>query len=275
MKPDPRLAAEQAKPASAVAGPAPATGLAPPRRTRQSGGTFLGLLLGVLFGLAAALAVAIYVAKVPVPLVSKNTTRTNGQDAAEAELNKDWDPNAALRGKNGARSGAAASGSVAPAPAPAPIPAPTEVARPAPDSKPAESRAADTRPPARGADKAAEPVPPAVTARPAPARPSSDSLGDLAAARAGATPAAPAAAADPFAYFVQAGAFRTPEDADAQRARLSLMGVEARVSEREQAGRTVYRVRVGPFDARAQADAAIDRLQAAGVDSTLVRVERQ
>jgi cell division protein FtsN len=265
MKPDLRLAAEQAKPASAVAGPAPATGLAPPRRTRQSGGTFLGLLLGVLFGLAAALAVAIYVAKVPVPLVSKNTTRTNGQDAAEAEKNKDWDPNAALRGKNGARSGAAASGSVAPAPAPAPIPAPTEVARPAPDSKPAESRAAD---------KAAEPVPPAVTARPAPARPSSDPLGDLAAARAGATPAAPAAAADPFAYFVQAGAFRTPEDADAQRARLSLMGVEARVSEREQAGRTVYRVRVGPFQNKDAADRVKQRLDGDGFDAALVRVQK-
>lgn len=274
MKPDPRLAAEQAKPASAVAGPAPATGLAPPRRTRQSGGTFLGLLLGVLFGLAAALAVAIYVAKVPVPLVSKNTTRTNGQDAAEAEKNKDWDPNAALRGKNGARSGAAASGSVAPAPAPAPIPAPTEVARPAPDSKPAEPRTADTRPPARGADKAAEPVPPAVTARPAPARPSSDPLGDLAAARAGATPAAPAAAADPFAYFVQAGAFRTPEDADAQRARLSLMGVEARVSEREQAGRTVYRVRVGPFQNKDAADRVKQRLDGDGFDAALVRVQK-
>ena len=111
---------------------------------KQRGGTFLGLLLGVLVGLAAALAVAIYVAKVPVPLVSKNATRTNGQDAAEAEKNKDWDPNAALRGKNGTRPagpGPAASGSVVPAPAPAPIPAPTEVARPAPDSKPADARA--------------------------------------------------------------------------------------------------------------------------------------
>ncbi|MBP9954290.1 MAG: SPOR domain-containing protein, partial [Ottowia sp.] len=153
-------------------------------------------------------------------------------------------------------------------------PGPAEAAGPAPDSKPAESRAADTRPPTRGADKAAEPVPPAVTARPAPARPSSDPLGDLAAARAGATPAAPAAAADPFAYFVQAGAFRTPEDADAQRARLSLMGVEARVSEREQAGRTVYRVRVGPFQNKDAADRVKQRLDGDGFDAALVRVQK-
>ncbi len=271
------MAAERATPASTVAGPAPATGLAPRAGGHQSGGTFLGLLLGVLFGLAAALAMAIYVAKVPVPLITKSATRSNGQDAAEAEKNKDWDPNAALRGKSGARPaapGAAASGSVAPAPAPAPIPAPTEVARPAPDSKPAEARTADTRPPARGADKAAEPAPPAVTARPAPARSSNDPLGDLAAARAGATPAAPAAATDPFAYFVQAGAFRTSDDADAQRARLQLMGVEARVTEREQAGRTVYRVRVGPFQNKDAADRVKDRLDGNGFDSALVRVQR-
>ena len=258
------MAAERATPASTVAGPAPATGLAPRAGGHQSGGTFLGLLLGVLFGLAAALAMAIYVAKVPVPLITKSATRSNGQDAAEAEKNKDWDPNAALRGKSGARPaapGAAASGSVAPAPAPAPIPAPTEVARPAPDSKPAEARTADTRPPA-------------VTARPAPARSSNDPLGDLAAARAGATPAAPAAATDPFAYFVQAGAFRTPEDADAQRARLSLMGVEARVSEREQAGRTVFRVRVGPFQNKDAADRVKQRLDGDGFDAALVRVQK-
>ena len=53
---------------------------------------------------------------------------------------------------------------------------------------------------------------------------------------------------------MQVGAFRTPEDAEAQRAKLSLMGVEAKVTEREQAGRTVFRVRVGPFDKKDDAD---------------------
>jgi cell division protein FtsN len=76
-------------------------------------------------------------------------------------------------------------------------------------------------------------------------------------------------------YFAQAGAFTRADDAEAQRAKLALLGLDAKLSEREQAGRTVYRVRVGPFEARTQADAAIERLQAAGVDSTLVRVERQ
>ena len=66
-------------------------------RQAQRGSTFLGIILGVVVGLAAALGVAIYVAKVPVPFVNKNTSRTSGQDAAEAQKNRDWDPNAPLR----------------------------------------------------------------------------------------------------------------------------------------------------------------------------------
>lgn len=81
-------------------------------------------------------------------------------------------------------------------------------------------------------------------------------------------------AAEPFIYFVQAGAFRTPEDAEAQRARLSLQGIDAKVTEREQAGRTVYRVRSGPFNKEEDADRVKDKLSATGVDAALVRVQR-
>ena len=94
---------------------------------------------------------------------------------------------------------------------------------------------------------------------------SADPLGDLAKAKSG---------ADPFAYFVQAGAFRTAEDAESQRAKLSLAGVEAKVSEREQSGRMVYRVRVGPFDKRDEAERTKDKLDGAGYETALVRVQR-
>ena len=93
-------------------------------------------------------------------------------------------------------------------------------------------------------------------------------LGDLAVARSG-NPGA-----DPFLYFVQAGAFRSSEDAEAQRAKLSLLGVEAKVTEREQSGRQVYRVRVGPFDKKDDADRNKDKLEAGGVETALVRVQR-
>lgn len=215
-------------------------------RRLQRGGTVLGFIVGVMVGLGAALAVAIYVTKVPVPFTNKNQPRSADQDAAEAKKNKDWDPNAPLYGKTPVRPAApAASGAVGgliPAPAPAPTPA--------------------------------VPILRGTASSPAPARPetkqpaSADPLGDLARAKsAGAT-------ADPFSYFVQAGAFRTAEDAEAHRVKLSLMGVEARVSEREQAGRTVYRVRVGPFDNRDAAERVKDRLDGSGVESALVRVQR-
>jgi len=99
------------------------------------------------------------------------------------------------------------------------------------------------------------------------AKPSVDPLGELASARS-------AAAGDPFFYFVQAGAFRTPEDAEAQRAKLSLLGIEAKVSEREQSGRQVFRVRVGPFDHKEDADRQKEKLESGGFETALVRVQR-
>ncbi|MBH2011076.1 MAG: SPOR domain-containing protein [Xanthomonadaceae bacterium] len=125
------------------------------------------------------------------------------------------------------------------------------------------------------ASVAAPAVPaPAVVAKPA-RPPSADPLGDLVKAKSR-SEAAPAAASgsDPFNYFIQAGAYRTPEDAEQQRARLLLLGMQAKVTEREQAGRTVYRVRVGPFDKKDDADKIKDKLDNSSIETALVRVQR-
>ncbi len=217
-------------------------------RQQQRGGTFLGIVIGVVIGLGAALAVAVYVTQVPVPFLNKSPPRKPNQDAAEALKNKDWDPNAPLYGKNPARTAASATSEVAPAAAPA-----SAGAVPAAAASAARPASAPVAAPARAEGKAA---------------PAADPLGDLAKSKsAGAT-------ADPFSYFVQAGAYRLPEDAEAQRAKLGLMGVEARVTEREQSGRTVYRVRSGPFDSKDAADRVKERIDEAGMESTLVRVQR-
>lgn len=201
---------------------------------RQRGNVLVGIIIGVVLGLGAALAVAVYVTKVPIPFVSKTPARTAEQDAAESRKNKDWDPNSPLYGRNPAK----------------PLP---PVAAPAPG--------------ASGPVTAAPGKPAAPASAPANAR-SADPLGDLAAARTGSP------SADPFIYFVQVGAFRTPEDAETQRAKLSLMGVEARVTEREQSGRQVFRVRVGPFDRKDDADLSKQKLEAVGLETALVRVQR-
>ena len=215
------------------------------KQTRSA--AMVGFIVGVLVGLGAALAVAVFVTKVPVPFTNKAQSRNQSQEAAEVERNKDWDPNAALQGKNQNRP-------VAPA-----ATAPATVA-------PATAGRADTKPGA-----------------------SADPLGDLARLRASATPPVvapvvvttapplarpPSPGIDPFSYFVQAGAFRTAEDAEAQRAKLSLLGLESRVTEREQSGRTVFRVRVGPFDRKEDADRSKDRLDSNGFETALVRVQR-
>ena len=218
----------------------------------QRGGTVIGLVIGLLIGLGAALAVAIYVTKVPVPFVDRNVSRNPAQDAVEAERNKGWDPNATLSGRS--------------APVPPTVPAP-----------PASSDGAIVVPSADG-----QPLPKPGTSRPTTEAPAADPLGDLVQSRAepsGTTQSAavtptPGAGADPFLYFVQAGAFRSAEDAEAQRAKLAMMGIEALVTEREQSGRTVFRVRVGPFNQKALADLTREQLEINGNEAALVRVQR-
>lgn len=214
---------------------------------KQRGGTLLGIIIGALIGLGAALAVAVYITKVPVPFMNKSQPRSPDSDAIEARKNRDWNPNAGLAGKNSVKP---------PAPAAAPL---DELIPPDPDVVTAPKPAASAP---------AKPPKPAV-AKPAAA---ADPLGDLANAKAQAPRAS--SGPDPFNYFIQAGAFRTPEDAEQQRARLLLMGLQAKVTEREQSGRTVYRVRMGPFDNKDDADKVKDRLDNNSVETALVRVQR-
>lgn len=201
----------------------------------QRGGTLIGLIVGLVLGLGVALAVALYVSKVPVPFVDKLPQRTADQDSAEAERNKNWNPNAPLAGKAG-------------------VPAPAASAPAAEGDGSAAPTAAGTAAAGSGTPTAAAPAAPAA----APAR----------------TPAAPDPRPEVTGLFIQAGAFSKAEDAEQQRARLAMLGFAARISEREQGGRPVFRVRVGPYETRDETQGPMDRLQAAGIEVSLVRVER-
>jgi cell division protein FtsN len=225
----------------------------------QRGGFVIGLIIGLLIGLALALGVALYVTKVPVPFVNKVPQRTAGQDAAEAEKNKNWDPNSPLYGKNPAKPAAGASaGTNAAAGTMTPV---------------IPGMPSTTPPGATPTTSAAVPAPKASAV--ASTRDPAAILGDKP-ARETKAPASGAAAGgpDPFMYFVQAGAYGRTEDAEAQRAKVGMLGLEAKLTEREQSGRTVYRVRLGPFDKKTDADATKEKLDAAGVEAALVRVQR-
>ena len=223
---------------------------------KQQGGFALGFVVGLLVGLIVALGVALYVTKTPVPLMNKAQQRTPEQDAAEAERNKSWDPNAALVGKQSAR----------------PV-APAAPATPASDTAIVPHTAGPVLPPPVDGVKT---VPPAAVAKPEPPKSTRDAAAILNGGDAGdaVKTAAAGSGADPFIYFVQVGAYSKPEDAEQQRARLALSGLRATVSEREQNGRTVHRVRLGPFEKKDEADAQTDRAKAIDPDASLVRVER-
>ena len=211
----------------------------------QRGGTLLGFVLGLVIGLIIALGVAMYVTKVPMPFSNKNQSRSADQDAVEAEKNKDWNPNGAIQSKPATPEAPADAATANPAAATAGVPNPGAGA-------PTPAVTADPLAAAASAPAASAP-PPAATPQPANKAPATN---------------------DPFTYFVQAGAFKSAADADAQKAKLSMMGIEAKVSEREQAGRAIFRVRSGPFDDKDQAEKIKARLDANGMDAALVRVQR-
>ena len=246
----------------------------------QRGGFGVGLIVGLLLGLAMALGVALYVTKAPVPFINKGAQRTAEQDAVEAERNKNWDPHAALAGKAGARPGSGApSAGTSGAPV---LPTEADNGRVTPLSQDEEA-AADTEaekpPTARG-----------TATRQGSRRDAAAILAGQGDSSDGASPEDPSAEpaskpgkaaasgvganVDPFIYYVQVGAYSRAEDAERKRASLALSGFRASVSEREQNGRTVHRVRLGPFTKKSEADAQKERVQGFDPDATLVRVER-
>ena len=71
-------------------------------------------------------------------------------------------------------------------------------------------------------------------------------------------------------YIVQMGSYNNPQAADTQRAKLAMLGVNARVaSSKRSDGQTVYRIQSGRLS-RAEAQALSDKLRGNGID-TLTR----
>ncbi len=227
----------------------------PPRRhpdrrpARQQGGTVTGLIVGLIIGLLIAVWVATTIMKTPLPFVDK----VGKQSPAAGELG---DPNKTLPG------GARERRERAPA-----------------DQLRADAEADDARPPAAQAPAtpAAAPAPAALP--PAADKPPADKPAADKAAAGSTPPASSANVSTPangeaFTYYLQAGAFRELQDAEATKARLALMGVAAGIAERKSELGTLYRVRVGPFADVDAMNRARVRLSDNGVDAAVVRVPK-
>lgn len=212
-------------------------GLSPARRMR--GSTMTGLLVGLILGLTIAVVVALFVTQGSAPFVNRagRAPERSLEPKSSAEAP---DPNAPLQSRN----------------RPAPSAPATE------DGKPAEESAGILD---RLFGKRAEPEPTEGGGSRAPGRPAEP--------RASGEARSESRSAEPerASYLLQAGAFRGADEADAMRARLALVGFEARVVAGEVSGQPIHRVRVGPFGSLEDMNKARARLAENGIEASVVR----
>jgi cell division protein FtsN len=79
---------------------------------------------------------------------------------------------------------------------------------------------------------------------------------------------------DKYIYFLQTGAFREIADAESARAKLALIGFEAKVSEKPSDTGNLYRVRIGPFNQLETMNRMRAKLSENSVDAAVVRTTK-
>jgi len=143
--------------------------------------------------------------------------------------------------------------------------------------------------PQSGATPAAAPPPkaPAAAAAKAPDKPRFDFYKILAGGeepvserelrerlRTAAAPKSQVAAVSQEIYFIQAGAFQNPADADNQKARLAILGFESNVEPTNLPDKgTWYRVRLGPYTKVDELNKVRQSLAQNGIDANLVKLK--
>src|SRR5919106_6887176 len=77
-------------------------------------------------------------------------------------------------------------------------------------------------------------------------------------------------------YFIQAGSFQNPADADNQKARLAILGFESSVEPANLPDKgTWYRVRLGPYNKLDEINRIRQALAQSNIDASLVKVKEQ
>jgi cell division protein FtsN len=77
-------------------------------------------------------------------------------------------------------------------------------------------------------------------------------------------------------YFIQAGSFQNPADADNQKARLAILGFESSVEPANLPDKgTWYRVRLGPYSKVEDLNKVRQALAQNGIDASLVKIKEQ
>lgn len=222
-------------------------------KAKSGGGTMLGIVIGLLLGLLIAVAVAFFLNKGPKPFADKTgggVSKTAPKGAADTS-----DPNKPLYGKD------AKAGDAAKAGAPGDgkrfsfyeiLPGKEELV----DARKAQELAkADPKADSKATEKKAGADSKGADTRPAAAPDDAKSVSK-------------------DQYFLQAGAFAAAGDADNQKAKLALLGFEAKVETVDIEGKgTMHRVRLGPYGRLDDINRVRSTLASNGVDAALIRLK--
>lgn len=233
--------------------------------SRQQGGTLVGIIIGLVIGLGIALAVAVSITKTPMPFTNK---MGKYEKQAAPSASQTADPNRPLYGNRAATKEAAKTFVKEPETR---LPAQADAAQTAnakAEDKPGNAAAHALA--AVGLTTTDKPKKPDVNISDAKKADGKEAGKD--AAKDGAAKAD--TAEDKWSYYLQAGAFRDQVDAENTRAKLALMGVEARIMERPSENGVLYRVRIGPFAQLDAVNRVRGKLSDNGVDAAVVRITK-
>ncbi|HLR30274.1 MAG TPA: SPOR domain-containing protein [Paenalcaligenes sp.] len=217
------------------------------RSSKSRGGTFTGIIIGLVLGLAAAVAVAIYVTKAPMPFYDRASREPN--EIILPDVHDAPDPNSKLYQKNSR------------------LPEDTRI--PTPTKKQQEDELGQF---IAGLNQL-EPVPEGSLPKSPPPE-SEQARPDTSESATGDAPATTESAATPgkeTTYFLQAGAFRSAQDADTVKARIIMLGHDANVQVAQLDGSPINRVRVGPFKGIDELNKAREALGAEQIETSVVR----
>lgn len=85
--------------------------------------------------------------------------------------------------------------------------------------------------------------------------------------------AASASASKDARYILQAGAFGASGDAESTKAKIALLGLSARVESAQIGGKTVYRVRMGPYGTASELAEAKQKLSSGGLPAMAIKAQ--
>ncbi|MBL8398207.1 MAG: SPOR domain-containing protein [Candidatus Accumulibacter sp.] len=270
-----------------------------PRKTppagKSGGGTLIGLFIGLVIGMVAVAGVVWYVNKAPLPFTSNGqqpkpavpATTSKPPQAATPENPQMATAPLSLPGKPGDASGdkqrfdfyKILPGKAEAIPDPKPEENKSEIAKPVDvkppvskpiDSKPAESKTSESKPvdakPTKSADsKPAE----SKSAESKPAKATESKAADSKPAESRSKAEKDNTLKEPI--YLQAGSFQNAGEADNQKARLALLGAEARIQQVMLQDKVWYRVRIGPYHKMDEVTHMRSDLAKQGIDANVVK----